>query len=631
MLLKKGKVKIRTIRKKEKYFFDTHFFVGFFRLQGASWAVMRYRIKTLCLTLLSLSPPVAGQERLDFEQAVCLLLGAGSPEELDESVLDHFQDLTAHPVDLNRASRERLQASGLFSPYQVASLLEYRSRSGAVRSRTELGLVDGFGPRTAEALSRFVSFGPGARRGPPHCRHNLMLTASGRLRQEAGADRPEPQRNAGLKYRLETPKGFRVQWTTRNSYSRPHAGPGGLSMEREGTRGRLVLGDYQLRLGQGLLVWSGFSMSGFSAAPSFCRNATGLSGTGSYSATHRGVAGTCNRGAWTMTAGLSLPGLRSRMDGVTAEIRPLGLASLSRLGRNSEAGLHVCAQEGGSGLSTDLRVGLGPVLLFSEAALYRSDEATALACVAGCSYAPAYRTQYVLLLRAYPQTYVNPWAGPVRSASRAADEQGLSLGLKRSWLDATLDLSRHPGKGYSRHRILLRATPSFGHSGQIWRPAFQGALRWRPEDTRGTEGSHRLDLRFDLARDRGNWTGAVRLHLSHARSWGRLLYGECSWNPETGREHGWTLRAHLRAGFHNIPDWDGRIYVYERDFPGSFNVPAYCGRGHSGSLLCSAEWRNGERIRQRHCFRLRLSLVRHPSADRATSAEVRGQYQWVFG
>ena len=42
---------------------------------------------------------------------------------------------------------------------------------------------------------------------------------------------------------------------------------------------------------------------------------------------------------------------------------------------------------------------------------------------------------------------------------------------------------------------------------------------------------------------------------------------------------GSSFSSYLRAGAFMIDDWDDRIYVYERDAPDSFNVPAYYGRG----------------------------------------------------
>jgi hypothetical protein len=36
-----------------------------------------------------------------------------------------------------------------------------------------------------------------------------------------------------------------------------------------------------------------------------------------------------------------------------------------------------------------------------------------------------------------------------------------------------------------------------------------------------------------------------------------------------------------------VDNWDDRIYVYERDAPGSFNVPAFYGRGLWTSVYLS--------------------------------------------
>ena len=44
-----------------------------------------------------------------------------------------------------------------------------------------------------------------------------------------------------------------------------------------------------------------------------------------------------------------------------------------------------------------------------------------------------------------------------------------------------------------------------------------------------------------------------------------------------------TVAVYLRYGVYRIDEWDDRIYVYERDAPGNFNVPAYYGRGMWGA------------------------------------------------
>ena len=47
------------------------------------------------------------------------------------------------------------------------------------------------------------------------------------------------------------------------------------------------------------------------------------------------------------------------------------------------------------------------------------------------------------------------------------------------------------------------------------------------------------------------------------------------------------LSAYLRQGFFQADNWDDRIYIYERDVPGSFTVPALYGRGLWTSAMVS--------------------------------------------
>jgi hypothetical protein len=55
------------------------------------------------------------------------------------------------------------------------------------------------------------------------------------------------------------------------------------------------------------------------------------------------------------------------------------------------------------------------------------------------------------------------------------------------------------------------------------------------------------------------------------------------------------LTVRLRAGAFLVDHWDDRIYVYEYDAPGSFNVPAYYGRGVWTSSMVS--WKINRSIR----------------------------------
>ena len=95
-----------------------------------------------------------------FLQAVRTLSGVTDLEELDETEMERYTVLAAHPLPVNRTPRSRFLASGILSPYQVASLLDYRERNGDILSFAELARVDGFDEETACALRPFFSLEP---------------------------------------------------------------------------------------------------------------------------------------------------------------------------------------------------------------------------------------------------------------------------------------------------------------------------------------------------------------------------------------------------------------------------------------------------------------------------------------
>ena len=103
--------------------------------------------------------------------------------------------------------------------------------------------------------------------------------------------------------------------------------------------------------------------------------------------------------------------------------------------------------------------------------------------------------------------------------------------------------------------------------------------RWLSSEVRLTERfrtwgtPYRTDARIDLMADVGLLKIASRFNMLMCRGVGLLGYVEAQYKDNAG------LKAYLRQGIFRIDNWDDRIYVYERDAPGNFNVPAYYGRG----------------------------------------------------
>jgi len=529
-------------------------------------------MKTLLLFLSLLGQPA-------FQEAVLLLTGASCIEELSEDEIIHYQNLASHPVDLNRAGRSRLLATGLLSPFQVASLLDYRGRTGEVLSWTELSLVDGYSPAIAEALRVFAVLGVGEGRAPGQA-DDVRFSGSVTLR---GGVRDGPESFWGIKGEAALGERAAVYASLRTTYGQSRPGPPTLSAAWYGRRalGQLVIGHFNARFGQGLVQWSGFQLSGYSTLAAFRKNGTGFSPTGSYTPSLAGIATTWNIGPWDLSVAYSLTGNQP-------------VANLTRVWRGVTAGLTAT----GEAASLEARVSLPRWSLFGEAATtYRG----AFSAIAGAYFLPEYGRKAGLLFR---------WYGP-------ADKRysGVAAGYETAALSLTADAGWRTDTGAAQYKMAAR-----WHSEAEWRgfrllPDLRLQARLRPEETAPV----RAQLRAELGMERGAWTLSGRYDALWCRGFA------WHWHAELARKtDAWAVC--LRGGLFKVDNWDDRIYVYERDAPGAFTVPARYGRGWAAS--CYAVWHAG----RHHSLWLRLETVQYPwnLTEKAGRSAARLQYRYKW-
>ncbi len=542
-----------------------------------------------------------------WEEAVLLLSGASAVEELDEETLEHYAFWRDHPLRLNTAGRGTLRSSGLLSDYQTASLLEYRSRCGPVLSLAELALVDGFGERFAEALSCFaVLDGPAPGRGTGGER----FSASGDvvLRSGVKATPGTEIRSmlagkaviaAGERFRSSAGVSDAYDGARKSSFSAAFTGRGG--------RWTLVAGDFNARFGQGLALWSGFSLSGVPSAEAMSRNPSGISPASSFSGTGRlrGAACEFNFSRGTVTALWS---------------ESAKAANLMWLARSYQGGFTVVGNGGGFSLAADFKTFIRSVDLWGEAAFEPSSRAPA--GILGIGWSPAWKTRISLLLRYYAPAYRGLSAGAVRTNTRTSDDAAFSAGFRLGAFSGTADYSCRPSDGRVQVKTLLTSSPSFSVCSGTLTPSVRLSMRFRPADARPL----RTDLRGDLDYNRGPWQIHARYNTLwyRARSW--LWYAEagCKGEGQRGR-----FNASLRGGIFKVDDWDDRIYVYERDLPGMFTVPARYGRGWNASVVCGLKL-SGRRFR--HALNFRAGIVAYPWTvpQKPSALEARLQYSVSF-
>ena len=523
------------------------------------------------LLLLALSGPAG------FQQALLTLTGASCAEELSEDEVQRYQSLAAHPVDLNGAGRSRLLSTGLLTPFQVASLLDYRTRTGAILSWAELALVDGFNAGFVNALREFAFLGLPEGEAPGQ-REDRRLHQTLTLR---GAWRPAEAASWGAKYEAALGERVAVYASARTTLSDPKPGFPTLSAAYYGRRvlGQVVVGHFNARFGQGLVQWSGFQLSGYSSLGALRKNGTGFSPTGSYGASLLGVAADWHFGPWSLSTAYSWTGQRP-------------IVNLTRTWRTATAGLTATREAA----SLEARISLPDWSLFGEAAYaWRSG----FSALAGAYYVPSYGHRWGWLLR---------WYGP-------ADKRysGLAAGYEAPSFSATLDAGFRTDTGAQQYKSVVQWQPGFSWRDISFSPALRLAGRCRPGET----APLRLELRATLGAEYGRWLLGGRYDLVRGRGWAWHWYAEAAC-----RQPKWA--AYLRGGLFKVDDWDDRIYVYERDAPGSFSVPARYGRGWSSSLYLS--WQPA----RRHSLWLRLETVQYPwnLTQKESRTEVRLNYRY---
>ena len=529
-------------------------------------------MKTLLLFLSLLGQPA-------FHEAVLTLTGASCIEELSEDEIIHYQNLASYPVDLNLAGRSRLLATGLLSPFQVASLLDYRSRTGEILSWTELALVDGFSPAIADALRLFAVLGveEGAAPGQPEDRR-----FSGSVTLQRGIS--SGGTGWGMKTELAAGERAVLYASLRTGYESAVPGAPTLSAAWYGRRalGQLVVGHFNARFGQGLVQWSGFQLSGYSTLGSFRKNGTGFSPTGSYSPSLMGLATTWHFGFWDLSAAYSLTGHQI-------------IANLNRTWRGVTAGFTATSEA----VSLEARVSLPRWSLFGETAL--RCRGAAFSALAGAYYVPEYGRKAGLLLR---------WYGP--SDKRYS---GVAAGYETDVFSLTADAGKRTDTDATQYKMSAR-----WHSEAEWRgfrllPDLRMQARLRPGDT----APFRAQLRAELGMEREAWTLSGRYDILFCRDFA------WNWHAELGRKTE-DFAFYLRGGLFKVDNWDDRIYVYERDAPGSFTVPARYGRGWSASI--HTVWH----IRRHHSLWMRAETVQYPwnLTEKAGRSAVRLQYRYKW-
>ena len=564
--------------------------------------------------------PLAAQ---DIESEVEQMVEEGAS---DDAIEEYMQSRLPQGlrINLNTASQQELERAGLFTPFQIASLLDYRKDYGALLTMQEVALIDGFGGDMAERLAPFVTLdsAPAAAK--------LQFQVRSRYRYKRGVEGLHQYNRVLMEL-----GGFRVGLLAESDPGEmPLVDHIGWYAGYSKGRWSVLLGDYSACFGQGVALWNAFSFTSACSPASIMRRSKGVVPykSADENAAMRGLA--VHYGA---TDGFGAT-LFASAAGVDARVTNEGYTSLPTTGyhrtiaekaaKNAmreyivggnaafrgghfEAGLTAVAYtyskhnarkvtsynqyqmyDGWMGnISADVVASAGHWRFFAEVA---ADAGLHPAAVAGAVYSPSYNFEASASLRYYDKAYIAPHAGAYSTISSVSNQAGAVLSLLWRPLRGVLltsfsEFVHYPGE---RYRVACASSAAY----QKVRAEFGlGAVTLSAQDYyvwQSSSGTRKHSLKAAAKGEWGRWKvslrcGAVLLRedMGAGASSGQLSHG-AALAALASREFG--HRRHsvsASVSLYDAQDYDTRVYLFESDLPGSFSAQYYYGKGIAARCL----------------------------------------------
>ena len=553
------------------------------------------RLLLMTCFVLYCHPYLMGQN-LTREDAVLRFLGSDDLHEYDADEVENLENLFDDPIRINIVSENDLRSSGVFTAYQAAVIADYIGRHGPIHSLLELSLLDGLGEGFVSKAAPFISLSAQSN-ASSRVRNELAVRSVARWQESTGSDV-----SYGLKYRIRSGERLSATVAASRSYGDGSWLPSAFSGSFAWKSGRMpvsvVAGDFNARFGQGLTLWNNSFINTLTGPDSFMKRPSGITQPWSFTGNGAmtGLAVEAGAGHWLVSSMAVFPGLKDAMPdfmpafnlawyGRSGQISMTTMVSLPLTGRTT-----VTAAKTG----LDAAFCICGVNVFGEVSydwLIKNPSV-----LAGTRFRMGERTDMAVQARAF----VNDLYGLACCGAHAFGTSDLT------WVvDAVSNSSGLQVKGLMTYEKVF---------GSNWK------LRLRLSERIRTYGlPFRTDARADVVYTAGNWYSSVRLNVLTCDGIGLLSYVE-------GGHSGKRLTAYIRQGIFFIDDWDDRIYVYERDAPGSFNVPAMYGRGLWTSITASFSPTSWLRMYARACS----TCYPFMEKKKLGKAELKLHLQWRF-
>jgi hypothetical protein len=590
--------------------------------------------------------------------------------ELDETtdiseLIEHLETYLHRPLNLNTATVDQLEDLGLLNDFQIAAFLQYRSDYGDLADISELQYIPGFTTQIITLLQPYISFQRTEiynltwaniqRFG----KSDLMMRYTRGLSEKHGYSseiiRDSTRKNAWyigspdalwMRYQFNAMNKFRVGFVARKNAgeeffkgSQKQGFPfysGFIAISDVGRIKNLVIGNYQLQFGQGLCLWSGFSL-GKSVDGSTMKKRT--QGVKPYTSSARtgyfqGIASTLKFGQLDVSTFFSYRKLDATVSEYDENGHPQSISAIVETGFHRTIGdlekkntarqilfgthidrhwqrFRIGATAHHNSLNVDYLPRIRPDNQFSippkeninvsldfegigRISRYYGEFAMSKnggkALIAGSRFLLNQRLSAHISARYYDRNYQNFFANGLSESSGTTNERGLNVSLfselSRAWKVAVMtDIFEFPWLTYSSKE------PVFGQDYQLKifhtpNSRISGYAHYRYKTRESITSNSNLITDFGMHSKQ-----SLRLHFDHKISEtmtlkNRLEYGFS--NQQKGfmmyqdaqyKFRKLPLSATFRYAVYDTDNFDMRIYVYENDVLYGSTLQSYYYKG----------------------------------------------------
>jgi hypothetical protein len=274
-------------------------------------------------------------------------------EDLIESLFYCYEN----PIEINYATEEQLKQLIFLTDEQIHNILVYIKEKGGLLTIYELQLVEKIDETTIRRLNPFIIVSPVRSKFRSRIRNELLVRYDRTLEQKKGyanAGSGELYNGPPVKqlvkfkssranrysagFVMENDAGEALKWSPSDNHYGMDFLSGHLALEKRGIIDKIVIGDYQMNIGQGLTLSHAFSMGKSAEAVNIRKSSRGLK---TYTGSHeynffRGIAATVTRKNISLTPFFSRKYLDARLN-VNVESGNLYASSIINTGMHRTA------------------------------------------------------------------------------------------------------------------------------------------------------------------------------------------------------------------------------------------------------------------------------------------------------